>query len=439
MPEIQEQNVLLTLTTTSPNSQIRYTMDGNIPSIESNLYSSPIEVPYNTTVKSRTFRDGYVPSEVSVYTTKPVNFSIEEVPEAIKSILNGTSTFSSIYWNVYANGKYYIAFKNNVVKLYRYTNFKDSSTWEDCSSVFNTSSITSNNSFVYYNNNFYLLNNTTLYVANEENFSSNTQYTQRFSIKEASNNSNSSDYTSSTNLHSSLLVTNNRLLSFSLDKWYESGYVTGKYCLKVSEININSSNIESIIFDDHIPDPTDDYYHYEYCDSYFNNLYYFNGVYLFGAALPYTTTGQSVSTYIIYSTDLTSWKNFKLPYTQTNTYGSAYINLYISNGIIYTSCPYASYNYSKNIYLYYFDSTTLSFSQIKSLTQNNEGMSILNFKDFTLGTYSFDIYVSKNLGTFAEYSLNIEENRFSTLREIGGLDSLFAVNLDKELYLINCN
>ena len=292
--------------------------------------------------------------------------------------------------------------------------------------------------FVYYNNNFYLLNNNTLYVANEENFSSNSQCSQRFTIKNSTNNSGDSDYTSCDNLHSSLLVTNNRLLAFIFDKWYRSGYVTGRYCLKVSEININSSNIESIIFDDHIPTPTDKHYYYEYTTSRFSLLYY-NGVYLFNHGLSYSNTAQEVSYYILYSTDLITWKTFKLPYTETNSYGNSYINLYISNGIIYSSCPYDSFDYCNNIYLYYFDSTTLSFNQIKTLTQNNHGMSILNFKDFTLGTYSYDIYASKNYEVFTEYSLNIEENRFSTLRKIEGLDSLFAKNLDNELYLINCN
>lgn len=51
----------LTLTSTIPGSQIRYTTNGNIPKSTDRLYSSPIQLTSTTTIRARVFLSGYLP------------------------------------------------------------------------------------------------------------------------------------------------------------------------------------------------------------------------------------------------------------------------------------------------------------------------------------------------------------------------------------------
>ena len=55
----------VSITTATDGAEIRYTTDGTIPSASSTLYSGPIYLSQNTTIKARAFADGYEPSEVA--------------------------------------------------------------------------------------------------------------------------------------------------------------------------------------------------------------------------------------------------------------------------------------------------------------------------------------------------------------------------------------
>ena len=76
------------LSTTTPNSNIYYTLDGSTPNASSTLYQSPITIDHNFTLKAIAYSSGYSPSQVSTYyyTTN----DIPEVAEPIANIAGGT-------------------------------------------------------------------------------------------------------------------------------------------------------------------------------------------------------------------------------------------------------------------------------------------------------------------------------------------------------------
>jgi hypothetical protein len=51
----------LTLTTSDPNAQVRYTLDGKMPTTASALYTEPLDIIATTQVRARAFRDGLLP------------------------------------------------------------------------------------------------------------------------------------------------------------------------------------------------------------------------------------------------------------------------------------------------------------------------------------------------------------------------------------------
>ena len=55
----------VSIATATDGAEIRYTTDGSVPSTSSALYSGPINLSSNTTLKARAFADGYEPSEVA--------------------------------------------------------------------------------------------------------------------------------------------------------------------------------------------------------------------------------------------------------------------------------------------------------------------------------------------------------------------------------------
>lgn len=410
MPEIQEQNVLLTLTTTSPNSQIRYTMDGSIPSIESNLYSSPIEVPYNTTVKSRAFRDGYIPSETSVYTTKPISFTItDDLNENIKTLFN--SNYGTIYWSVYLNNSWFMYGQfGGSYKFYKFSDFYNFETWQDCTNVFSIlSSFNNISSFTYKEGNYYLLYNTTLYVATEEEINSNSSSSKHYTLSNPSNNAGISSYSSFGSWLTALLLTNNRLLYFHLGSYYESGYVTGRACLKISEININSSNVESIIYDG-APFNSISYAHYTWNwnpSKSFNPIEFHNGVYYSNKLFMAASGNDYTYNYIIYSTDLINWKYIQTSLTRSGATSSNLQNCYINNNYIYVP-KQPSFN-GNIVEIYYFDWNDSSVKKLKNVnTQNNSDYlnNIYYSEEFIIGKYDYSgLWVSKNLENFNKYFL----------------------------------
>ncbi len=58
----------LTLTTTTPGAQIRYTTDGSMPTASSTLYSSPITVNTTRTIRAAAFKSGFEPSRAETAT-----------------------------------------------------------------------------------------------------------------------------------------------------------------------------------------------------------------------------------------------------------------------------------------------------------------------------------------------------------------------------------
>jgi hypothetical protein len=63
----------VTLNTTTPGADIYYTTNGGVPSVNANLYTGPINLATNTTLKASAFRDGWTPSNIS---TGVYNFKV---------------------------------------------------------------------------------------------------------------------------------------------------------------------------------------------------------------------------------------------------------------------------------------------------------------------------------------------------------------------------
>lgn len=58
----------LSLSSSTPGAEIRYTTDGSLPSSSSKLYSEPITISKNTVITARAFREGYAASPAAVST-----------------------------------------------------------------------------------------------------------------------------------------------------------------------------------------------------------------------------------------------------------------------------------------------------------------------------------------------------------------------------------
>ena len=78
MSTITEQPIILTINSLNSNSTIKYTLDESEPGLESFTYSGPFELDYHKIVKVKEFKDNYLPSETSIFTTK--NISGVELP-----------------------------------------------------------------------------------------------------------------------------------------------------------------------------------------------------------------------------------------------------------------------------------------------------------------------------------------------------------------------
>ncbi|MDD4289750.1 MAG: FN3 associated domain-containing protein [Patescibacteria group bacterium] len=64
---IVDYQSFITLSTQTPNAQIRYTLDGSDPNQNSLLYTNPIQITQSINLKARTYKNGYIPSNVSTY------------------------------------------------------------------------------------------------------------------------------------------------------------------------------------------------------------------------------------------------------------------------------------------------------------------------------------------------------------------------------------
>ena len=57
----------LTMTTTTPDAAIFYTLDGTTPTTNSTQYTEPLTLTANCDVRARAFRDNWLPSQISLY------------------------------------------------------------------------------------------------------------------------------------------------------------------------------------------------------------------------------------------------------------------------------------------------------------------------------------------------------------------------------------
>jgi CotH kinase protein/Lamin Tail Domain/Chitobiase/beta-hexosaminidase C-terminal domain len=91
-------SVTVTITTTEPNSSIRYTTDGSLPTIASPLYSSPVTIPATAVLKAITYStDPTILSSFIRYSTYFINVShtlpvVSIAATQLTSLANGTGT-----------------------------------------------------------------------------------------------------------------------------------------------------------------------------------------------------------------------------------------------------------------------------------------------------------------------------------------------------------
>ncbi|MDA3862204.1 MAG: CotH kinase family protein [Melioribacteraceae bacterium] len=102
----------IVLSSSEPNLEIRYTFNGSVPDINSNLYEAPFIVDSTIVVKARAFKEGFLPSKVVTKTyfidektSLPV-FSISTDPKNLWDDNIGIYTMGSnglLLWGVNAN------------------------------------------------------------------------------------------------------------------------------------------------------------------------------------------------------------------------------------------------------------------------------------------------------------------------------------------------
>lgn len=66
-PTISYSNLMLNITTSTADAKIYYTLDGTEPTAKSNLYTKPVSLTHNCTVKAIALRDNYADSPVTTY------------------------------------------------------------------------------------------------------------------------------------------------------------------------------------------------------------------------------------------------------------------------------------------------------------------------------------------------------------------------------------
>ncbi|MBN1822613.1 MAG: CotH kinase family protein, partial [Prolixibacteraceae bacterium] len=70
-PGLYAGSVQVNLSTTDPNDKIYFTTDGSLPTLNSGLYSSPVNLTGPTTLKARVIKEGFVPGVVSTASFYP--------------------------------------------------------------------------------------------------------------------------------------------------------------------------------------------------------------------------------------------------------------------------------------------------------------------------------------------------------------------------------
>jgi glucose/arabinose dehydrogenase len=62
----------ISISSATPNAEIRYTLDGSEPTAESPLYAAPLNISTSTLLKARAFRSGFTASDVATFHHAPV-------------------------------------------------------------------------------------------------------------------------------------------------------------------------------------------------------------------------------------------------------------------------------------------------------------------------------------------------------------------------------
>ena len=90
----------LSITSSTPGAEVRYTTDGSTPTRDSKLCSGPITVSKNVVIKARAFRDGMAPSPVAAHTFV---FGSEHTLPVVCLSMSG-SDYSRMYTAVMGEG-----------------------------------------------------------------------------------------------------------------------------------------------------------------------------------------------------------------------------------------------------------------------------------------------------------------------------------------------
>lgn len=87
--------VVVTLTSLEPGATIHYSLDGNVPSPDSPIYTTPIEISETTTIFAQAYHPDYIPSAIMMETyrivtqTEPERPTLPDRPADLFNYLNG--------------------------------------------------------------------------------------------------------------------------------------------------------------------------------------------------------------------------------------------------------------------------------------------------------------------------------------------------------------
>lgn len=87
---IVDYETFISLSTQTPGATIRYTTNGSNPTPSSTIYTNPIQINSNTILKAKTYKNGYIPSNISTY-----NYTIQTVSDPIASQESGVVDYES--------------------------------------------------------------------------------------------------------------------------------------------------------------------------------------------------------------------------------------------------------------------------------------------------------------------------------------------------------
>ena len=95
-----ETPINISISHTSPDVDIHYTVDGKIPDVSSSLYTAPLQIDSTTVLRVRAFKDGYAPS----ITTTGTYFINEQIDLPVFSIATEPANFFSDTEGIYVAG-----------------------------------------------------------------------------------------------------------------------------------------------------------------------------------------------------------------------------------------------------------------------------------------------------------------------------------------------